>query len=111
MVFIWGRKFMNRLFEVTIIGLISGIIGTGTGGLMAFFVRDISNKILGVILEFSSGLMLAVVCFELIPEAFEYGGELLTFTGIVSGVFAIIIIENQIKKMDYLREHHETPVC
>ncbi len=94
---------MNRLFEVTIIGLISGIIGTGTGGLMAFFVRDISNKILGVILEFSSGLMLAVVCFELIPEAFEYGGELLTFTGIVSGVFAIIIIENQIKKMDYFK--------
>lgn len=95
---------MQRLIEVTIIGLISGIIGTGTGGLMAFFIRDISNKVLGFVLEFSSGLMMAVVCFELIPEAFEYGGELLTFSGIVFGVFAIIIIENHIKKMSYFKK-------
>jgi ZIP family zinc transporter len=95
---------MEDLFKITVIGLISGMIGTGAGGLMAFFVNNISNRTLGLILEFSSGLMMAVVCFELIPEAFGYGGTVLTFTGLIFGVLSIIFIENKIKKMEYFRK-------
>ncbi len=95
---------MGNLFNVAMIGLISGIVGTGTGGLMAFFINSISNRLLGLILEFSSGLMMAVVCFELVPEAFEYGGLVLTFSGILSGIFAIIVIENFMKSMKYFRK-------
>ena len=92
---------MNDLLKITVIGLISGMIGTGAGGLMAFFVNDISNRTLGLILEFSSGLMMAVVCFELIPEALEYGGTVLTFSGLIFGVLSIIVIENSFKNMKY----------
>lgn len=85
---------MEQLFKVTIIGLVSGILGTSIGGLMAFFVRDITNRLLSLILEFSAGLMTAVVCFEMLPEAFQMGGLPVSFTGVFIGIFIIIIIEN-----------------
>lgn len=90
---------MDDLLRITVIGLVSGMIGTGAGGLVAFFVSNISNRTLGLILEFSSGLMMAVVCFELIPEAIEYGGTILTFSGLIFGVLTIIVIENSFIKM------------
>lgn len=95
---------MSRLMEITIIGLVSGMIGTSIGGLMAFFINKVSNRTMGFILEFSAGLMTAVVCFELIPEAFELGGKPLAFLGILSGITMIVLIENLIIKMDWLKK-------
>ena len=85
------------MFKVAIIGLVSGIIGTGTGGLAAFLIKSISNRILCSILEFSAGLMTAVVCFELIPEGFKQGGILFTSLGMLTGILAIALIENSMK--------------
>jgi ZIP family zinc transporter len=79
------------------------MLGTGAGGLMAFVIRDISNRFLSAILEFSAGLMTAVVCFELIPEAFMMGGVPVTFLGVFAGVAVIILIENMLKKLTYFK--------
>jgi ZIP family zinc transporter len=96
---------MDVLLKVSLIGLISGIAGTGTGGLMAFFVKDISNRMLGFIIEFSSGLMTAVVCFELLPEAFGFGGVYLTFAGVVAGILTIIAVEEFISSTGYIKKN------
>lgn len=96
---------MEHIFRVTFIGLVSGMVGTSIGGLMAFFIRDISNRTLGFILEFSAGLMTAVVCFELIPEAFKIGGNILGFLGIGIGVCTLMIIEDFVKRMESLRRN------
>lgn len=95
---------MQYLLKVALVGLVSGITGTGLGGLMAFIVRNISNRLLSVILEFSAGLMTAVVCFELIPEAFAMGGVTVTFMGVFAGVAAIIFIENMLRKFAYFKQ-------
>lgn len=95
------------MLKVTLIGLISGIIGTSIGGLMAFFINNVSNRFLSLVLEFSAGLMTSVVCFELIPEAFKLGGTLLTFSGIISGVAIIIIFENIIMKSAHFKKRHK----
>ena len=94
---------MEYLLKVTLVGLISGVIGTGIGGLAAFFINNISNRLLGFILEFSAGLMTAVVCFELIPKAFELGGTVLTFCGILVGILTILVIENFIKQANFFK--------
>ncbi|MDP4092425.1 MAG: ZIP family metal transporter [Bacillota bacterium] len=97
---------MGNLVNITIFGFISGILGTGVGGMFAFFINNINNRLLGFILEFSAGLMTSVVCFELVPEAFELGGTELTLTGIVLGILVIIIIENFIRKADFMKRSH-----
>lgn len=99
---------MEHILRVTFIGLVSGMVGTSIGGLMAFFIRDISNRTLGFILEFSAGLMTAVVCFELIPEAFKIGGNVLGFLGIGIGVCTLLIIEDFVKRMESLRRNNRS---
>ncbi|NSW91255.1 MAG: ZIP family metal transporter [Firmicutes bacterium] len=95
---------MAYLAKITLFGLISGITGTGIGALMALAINRINNRLLSFILEFSGGLMTAVVCFELIPEALELSGTITTFTGIFSGIIAIMLIENYIKQSDFFKK-------
>jgi len=84
---------VNYLIKVTLIGLVSGITGTGIGGLTAFFVKDVNRRFLSFILELSAGLMTSVVCFELIPEAFTYGGRTFTLAGVFAGVMTMMMVE------------------
>lgn len=88
---------MEHLLKAALLGLVSGLTGTGIGGLSAFFVTRTSKRILSAILEFSAGLMTAVVCFELLPEAFKLGGTLYTFAGILSGIIIVMAIESVMK--------------
>jgi ZIP family zinc transporter len=86
--------FMGHLLRITLVGLVSGLTGTGLGGLSAFLISRASNRIMSSILEFSAGLMTAVVCFELLPEAFKLGGAFYTFAGILAGIIVVVLIEN-----------------
>lgn len=94
---------MEHLIKIALLGLVSGLAGTGIGGLSAFFITKTSNRIMSTILEFSAGLMTAVVCFELLPEAFNLGGTLYTFAGVLSGIIVIVAIENAIKRSHMLK--------
>ncbi len=98
---------MEHVLKITVFGLLSGILGTSIGGLMAFFIGNIKKRTLSLILEFSAGLMTSVVCFELIPEAFELGGTEVTIIGVVAGILSIVIIENFIKKAKYIKKRQE----
>ena len=81
---------MYNLLKVTLIGLISGILGTSIGGLTAFFVKGINKRLLSFTLEFANGLLTSVVCFEMIPEAIRYGGSFMSFAGMFPVVMTII---------------------
>ncbi len=96
---------MEYILKIAIVGLISGITGTGIGGLIAFFVdKNISNRLLSTILEFSAGLMTAVVCFELIPEATKIAGLNLTMIGVILGVLIIILIDDFVKQTSIVKK-------
>jgi ZIP family zinc transporter len=89
---------VNYLLKVTLTGLISGMIGTGIGGLTVFFVSGINKRLLSFVLEFSAGLMTAVVCFKLLPEAIGFGGIVLTLAGVAAGVLSIVCVEEIMNK-------------
>ncbi len=58
---------------LAIIGItfLSGVVGTGLGGVLGAVLRRDSNKIVSLLLSFAAGIMLAVVCFELMSEPVE----------------------------------------
>lgn len=56
---------------IIVITIISGVIGTGLGGLVGVILRRESNKIVSLLLSFAAGIMLAVVCFDLMSEPVE----------------------------------------
>ncbi|HIS60212.1 MAG TPA: ZIP family metal transporter [Candidatus Faecousia faecipullorum] len=60
---------MSVFFWVVIITTIAGVGGTGLGGLVgAFFKRD-SEKTVSLLLSFAGGVMMSVVCFDLLMDA------------------------------------------
>lgn len=94
---------MGHILRVGLIGLVFGIIGTGTGGIMALLINNVGNRFLGSMLQFAAGLMLAVVCFELFPEAFYHSGVGPGITGAVFGVLLVMVIEDIIQRLEIVR--------
>lgn len=53
---------------IIVITFISGVVGTGLGGVIGAVLKRDSNKIVSLLLSFAAGIMLAVVCFDLMSE-------------------------------------------
>lgn len=92
---------MSIFWWIVIITAIAGVGGTGLGGLVGAVLRRDSTKIVSLLLAFAGGVMMAVVCFDLIPEAFKPEGATtemslwLVIFGIILG-YAVIYLLNYI---------------
>ncbi len=89
---------MQYLIKTTIIGLFFGTFGTTIGGLIGITFKNTSNKFLGFILSLASGLMISIVCFDLIPEALEISSISLIILGILFGVCSMILCDILVQK-------------
>lgn len=92
---------MTLFWWVVIITAISGVVGTGLGGILGIvFTRD-SSKIVSLLLAFAGGIMMSVVCFDLIPEAFmpEGATESISIWFVLCGIvvgFVLVYVLNLI---------------
>lgn len=78
------------MLKISLLGLFFGTIGTTLGGLIGIFTKRNSNKFLSAVLSFASGLMLAVVCFDLIPEALQMTSIYTVLLGVILGIATMI---------------------
>lgn len=62
---------MDAFLTVTLMTLIAGVGGTGLGGILGALVRTESNRIVSLLLSATSGVMILIVCFELMVESLE----------------------------------------
>lgn len=82
---------MNILTWILMITVIAGVGGTGLGGLVCICFKKDSNRTVSLLLSFAGGVMLSVVCFDLImnmifPDgASEPSNLILGITGILFG--------------------------
>lgn len=88
---------MENLIKTTLAGLFFGTFGTTIGGIIGANFKSTSNKFLSFILESASGLMIAIVCFDLIPEALELSSLSYTLIGTIIGVICMILCDNIIR--------------
>ena len=89
---------MNEILKTTLLGLFFGTFGTTLGGIIGVVIKKHSNKFLSFILSFASGLMMAVICFDLIPEALEIKGIVNVIIGIGMGIIAMIFCDLLVEK-------------
>ena len=72
---------------------IAGVLGTGLGGLVGAMLQKDSNRIVSLLLSFAAGVMLSVVCFDLVTEAIETDvGVLIVIGAIAVGVIVIYLL-------------------
>lgn len=81
------------LVLAVLIGYVSGVLGTFLGVSCSSLVYRRGEKVQGVLMGFTGGLMLAIVCFDLLPEAFVRGGLYVGLIGILLGILFTFVLE------------------
>lgn len=82
-----------EILKTSLIGLFFGTFGTTLGGVIGVIIKKRSNKFLSFILSFASGLMMAVICFDLLPEALGISNITHIIIGTIIGIVAMIICD------------------
>lgn len=90
---------MESIGVISLYGLIFGMIGTTLGGFIGAFINVSSKKLLSFILELAAGLMTAIICFDLIPEALNIVNISYCIIGILVGIFSMILCDNFVNKL------------
>lgn len=61
--------FMSTFAFVVVVTAIAGVVGTGLGGLIGVIFTRNSEKIVSLLLSFAGGVMLCIVCLDLLSDA------------------------------------------
>ena len=91
---------------------IAGVVGTGAGGLIGAMMQKDSNRTVSLLLSLAGGVMLSVVCFDLITEAVSTNvGVVTVMASIALGVAVIYLLNFWIDKVTnpevpHIDEHH-----
>lgn len=76
---------MGDLGMVLLVTAAAGIGGTGIGGGVACLFHRDSPRAVSLLLSFAAGVMVSVVCFDLLAEAVEAGGFMTVVLWILAG--------------------------
>ncbi len=69
---------------------IAGVLGTGLGGVIGALLQKDSNRIASLLLSFAAGVMISVVCFDLVTEAIETDVGIMVVIGAIAFGVAVI---------------------
>lgn len=87
------NKNLNDILVITFIAGGISFLGTLLGGFIAVSFKTRSNVLISSIMSIAAGLMIAVVTFDLIPEAIHVGGIQKALLGVAIGVIFITLID------------------
>ena len=87
-----------EILKITLSGLFFGTFGTTIGGILGLVINKKSNKFLSFILSFSSGLMMSIICFDILPEALKIGNIFQVLIGIILGIIIMIFCDLIVQK-------------
>lgn len=95
---------------IIVITSISGVIGTGLGGVAGVVLKRESNKIVSLLLSFAAGIMLAVVCFDLMSEPIQMmnEGSLDWYTPLIVAI-AVIAGYAVVYLLNFVIDKHANP--
>ena len=74
--------------------LLAGVGGTGLGGLIGAMLQKDSKRTVSLLLSFAGGVMLSVVCFDLVTEAIETNVGIWVVVGAIALGVAITYLLN-----------------
>ncbi|MBE6776740.1 MAG: ZIP family metal transporter [Ruminococcaceae bacterium] len=90
---------MGVIGTLLITTAIAGVVGTGIGGFVGALLQKDSNRTVSLLLSFAAGVMLSVVCFDLVVDAIETGQGIITvICAIGLGVLITFILNYIIDK-------------
>ena len=90
---------MGIIATLILITALAGVAGTGIGGLVGALLQRESKRMVSLLLSFAGGVMLSVVCFDLVTEAIETQVGLPIVVGSIAfGVAATFLLNHLIDR-------------
>lgn len=90
---------MKDILDITLYGLIVGMVGTGLGGVFSLFLKP-NKKIFSFLLGLTGGFMMFIITFHLLPESFMLGGLFTTIISVFLGVLFVISVQAALKHLN-----------
>ena len=97
------------MLQIILFSAIAGILGMGLGGIIsAILLKKPSENMICWLLSFAAGVMVSIVCFGLIPEAFnlaskafvnEFAGITFSILGLILGVVIVMVLNRVVDKI------------
>ena len=97
---------MNSYFQIFLITALTGVGGLALGGAAAVLVHGPSDRQMSLLLRFTAGIMLSVVCFDLIADAREGMETFAVILWIAMGYFATYLLNCWIDSHAHHSHHH-----
>lgn len=113
---------LNTNQSVAVLSLCAGIVGTTLGGIIGTLFSSKNESFFGKLMAFSSGIMLGIVVFELLPDSIKYTkidlqhfgwvGILTTLTAFLFGIIAMYLVNKTLEKIENKKngtkgDHHK----
>ncbi|MGE5542466.1 MAG: ZIP family metal transporter, partial [Bacillota bacterium] len=90
---------MTGVVAAVMLGTVSGIAGTGLGGVLAAIRRKPDRRTFATMVGFSGGMMLSVTIFDLIPESLT-AAPLPGVLGLLAGIGFMVLTDLLIPRPD-----------
>lgn len=91
---------MNPILNATLIGAAVGAVGTAIGAVAVFFIKIRGKRMPAMLMGLSAGIILSVVLFDMLPEAFRSAGLLSALVWLAIGGVALFLVNR-------LMPHHD----
>ena len=85
---------MGIIATLIVTTAIAGVGGTGLGGIIGALLQKDSKRVVSLLLSFAGGVMLSVVCFDLVMEAIETQVGLAFVVGAIASGVGITFLLN-----------------
>ena len=97
---------MNTYLQIFLITALTGAGGLALGGGIAALVHSPSGRTVSLLLRFTAGVMLSVVCFDLVADAAEEGAVLPVLCWIMIGYLCTYLLNCWIDKQAHHTHSH-----
>lgn len=92
-----GGESMGNIWIAALWGTVFGVAGSGLGGLLGVLMGQPRPKALSCLLNLTGGLMIAVVCFELLPQAYALHAPC-GIVGLLLGIVAMLVADGMLER-------------
>lgn len=84
---------MDPVIISVLMSFLSGVIGTGMGGMITAVWPHPSPKTMSFALAFAGGIMFSVVAFDVMPASFSKGSLWICLLGLTSGLAMMLAVD------------------
>lgn len=89
------------MLRVFLYGLVAGVVGTGLGGVFCAVLGRRSNRFMSLAMSLAGGIMVSIVCFDLIPEAMGLSNFALVAVAALFGAMTVLLLNDMIDTIKF----------